>query len=332
MNDSHVKFQLLNGFNDKLLSVDDWNKLAIRTIDYSVFITFQWQKIWWENFGRGKLLLIAAIRNGEVLSIAPLFEDSGMIFFVGSGGSDYLDFIGNINEPGILEGMLNHAMKQVDNFLGFRFYHVPDSSYTINVLSQFAQTYNWTYYDYKTTPSPRLEIDTHPKEAKLSTNKKSLVRSESWFRKNGKLEIHHLSQGEEILLHLPDFFEQHIKRRAITQEPSLFLNPKQKNFYNQLCKEMPETGWLRFSRISWNDQSIAFHLGFNFNGNYLWYKPSFDVSLSKHSPGEVLLRQLILQALEENAQNFDFGLGDEQFKKRFATSSRIVKTIELYPG
>ena len=68
-------------------------------------------------------------------------------------------------------------------------------------------------------------------------------------------------------------------------------------------------------------------------GIFLWYKPSFAVDLAQRSPGEVLLRRLLLQAMEENARMFDFGLGDEAFKSRFATQVNTVRNWGLYePG
>ena len=83
--------------------------------------------------------------------------------------------------------------------------------------------------------------------------------------------------------------------------------------------------------IEFDGRPIAFHFGFSFAGNYLWYKPSFEIALARKSPGEVLLRQLLLAAVQENAYVFDFGLGDEAFKHRFASRSQLVRTWGLYP-
>ena len=74
---------------------------------------------------------------------------------------------------------------------------------------------------------------------------------------------------------------------------------------------------------------VAFHFGMSFNGSFLWYKPSFDLALARRSPGEVLLRQLLLAAQAEAAHTFDFGLGDEPFKYRFATDVPRVRTWTL---
>jgi CelD/BcsL family acetyltransferase involved in cellulose biosynthesis len=64
----------------------------------------------------------------------------------------------------------------------------------------------------------------------------------------------------------------------------------------------------------------------------MWYKPSFAIELARFSPGEVLLRQLLLRAIEEGLAIFDFGLGEEPFKARFATHSRQVRNWGLYPA
>ena len=51
-----------------------------------------------------------------------------------------------------------------------------------------------------------------------------------------------------------------------------------------------------------------------------------------HSPGEVRLRQLLLAAINEGASAFDFGIGEEVFKRRFATQVCGVQTWGPHPA
>ena len=132
--------------------------------------------------------------------------------------------------------------------------------------------------------------------------------------------------------HLDSFFAQHIARWQATPFPSLFREPAQRQFYRTLSTQAADTGWLRFTRLDWDGHPIAFHFGACYEGSYLWYKPSFDVELARQSPGEVLLRQLLLAAMVEGAETFDFGLGDEAFKQRFATRTERVRNWGLYPA
>ncbi len=331
MNNTQFQFKVLDGFEDAKISSAIWNELVRKSSSDVIFLTWQWQKVWWEVFGRGKLLLIVAEQNDMLITIAPLFADGQMIFFVGSGGSDYLNFIGKIDDANIIEGILSVAIKKVPDFLGFRFYHVADQTATGTVLFAVAEKMGYKLFDEGELPSPRLELKKFPVQSLEATKKKSLIRHENWFKKNGDVKVEHLKTFDEILPHLEEFFEQHIKRWEPTSYPSLFLDPIQKLFYKRLSEEVGETGWLRFTCVNWNKENVAFHFGFNYNGTFLWYKPTYEISVAKHSPGEVLLRQLLLQAINENAIIFDFGLGDEDFKKRFSTNTQLVRTWGLYP-
>jgi CelD/BcsL family acetyltransferase involved in cellulose biosynthesis len=322
---------LLSGFDDPAADPSAWSRVLARGDTDSVFQTWHWLKAWWDVFGRGQLLLIAAEQDGRQVALAPLFADGGMVFFVGSGGSDYLDFLGDISDPVILDAILGTARERVPGFLGFRFYLVPDESPTGAGLQESAGRLGLVCHDEGDLPAPALALLDPPGAGLAAAAKTSLVRHERFFRREGEVKVLHLRDGWAILPHLDSFFDQHVARWLATANPSLFLQPQQRAFYRRLCEVVGPAGWLRFTRIDWNDSPIAFHFGFCHAGHYLWYKPSFAIELARRSPGEVLLRQLILAADEEGAHTFDFGLGDEAFKRRFANRFRRVRTWGLYP-
>ena len=206
-----------------------------------------------------------------------------------------------------------------------------EDSPTYRALDLAAKELGWRSNNMGEMISPMLEMKEFPELAHQAARKKSLLRHEGWFVRNGGITVEHLTTSEEISIHLDEFFSQHIARWESTPYPSLFLKSKHQVFYQKLSQLASHTGWFRFTRIIWNERPIAFHFGFNYKGNFFWYKPSFDITLAKNSPGEVLLRQLFLSAQSENSCIFDFGLGDEPFKKRFATKTRKVISWEVYP-
>jgi CelD/BcsL family acetyltransferase involved in cellulose biosynthesis len=323
-------YQLLSGFDDSIVTEELWNELLENTSSATVFLTLQWHKTWWQVFGRGQLILILIKQNKQPVAIAPLFSDGGMIYFTGSGGSDYLDLIGKIGGVKIFHHLLEFAALIVPDFIGFCFYHVLENSKTGKLLQQL-NTNKWICYNEGTITAPYLDIKMYPSYAAQATNKKSLVRHTAWYKKNGELKIEDLYHADDILPHLNNFFKQHINRWKHTPFPSLFLDEQQKLFYTRLTEYFSETGWLRFTRVIWEGSCIAYHFGFNYKNNFLWYKPSFDISFAKHSPGETLLQHLLFRAIEDEVAIFDFGLGDELFKKRFATGTHIVNNWGVYP-
>jgi CelD/BcsL family acetyltransferase involved in cellulose biosynthesis len=323
-----VRTRLLVGFDDPVFDELAWAALAGQSPVRHVFSTRPWLASWWSAFERDRLLLVLAERGGQPVALAPLFaDDDGMVYFVGSGGSDYLDFIGDTSDPAVLDALLGTARDAIERFEGFRFYHVLDRSPTGARLQAAADRLGLIYRDEGGLQAPALDLASP--EGQTAVGKKSLVRHERGFARDGELRVEHWHDGAAILPQLDEFFTQHIERRAATSHPSSFAQASRREFYRRLTIAAADAGWLRFTRISWQNRAIAFHFGFCFDDVYLWWKPTFAIDLAKRSPGEVLLRHLLLAAMDEGAVTFDFGLGDEPFKHRFANRVEHVRTWSL---
>jgi len=70
--------------------------------------------------------------------------------------------------------------------------------------------------------------------------------------------------------------------------------------------------------------------GFRFEGTWFWYQPTFDTEMERYSPGFCLLSKLIEQTAEDPALRMvDLGLGDEDYKERFANQNRKTLYVTL---
>ena len=328
-----IQTKILSGFDDPSFGREQWEELLRAGETDTIFLTWEWQRTWWEVFGRGRLLLVVAEREGQPVALAPFYTDEGMIYFVGSGFESYrLDFVGDTSDPEVLDALLETARDAVPDFAGFDFYFVADHAPTRQRLEAAAARLGLESYEQWDVAAMTMDLRSDPEAARAATRKKSLVRHENFFRREGELTITHVREAEAVLPELEAFFAQHIARWAETDSPSLFLNSEARAFYERWATVASERGWLRFTRLDWNRQPIAFHFGMSYWGRYIWYKPSFDIELARHSPGEVLLRQVLLSAIEEGASLFDFGTGDDEYKHRFATDFDRVRALGFYPA
>lgn len=75
----------------------------------------------------------------------------------------------------------------------------------------------------------------------------------------------------------------------------------------------------RLSALYAGDRLVAAHLGLRSETVWHWWFPSYDAELSKYSPGLLMLLKLIEHAQQTGCEEFDFGVGEEGFKQRFAT-------------
>lgn len=326
-----VSTKILEGFDDPTFGPERWERLLHKGDTDVVYLTWHWQRAWWEALGSGELLLIVAERNGEEVALAPFYAHRRMIFFVGSGESDYLDFIGDVGDPEILDTIIETARDRVTDFIGFRFFAVLDSSRTGERLKKAADRLGLMCVEEAVWPAPAVDLAGGTEAALAAANGRRLLKRERFFRHRGRLEVRQFREGEAILPHLEEFFEQHISRWEKATDPSPFLDPKQRAFIERLTMVAAHTGWPRFTRLDWAGRPIAFEYGWQYRNTYFGGPSCFAMDLACRSPGQVLLRHLLLSAIDDGVSTYDFGMGDEPYKFRFASRVNYMRTWGLYP-
>jgi CelD/BcsL family acetyltransferase involved in cellulose biosynthesis len=226
-----------------------------------------------------------------------------------------------------VEKILEYLVKGKDGWDSIELLNIPEYSKTLNIMSQVCKNMRKKFEISRDMVCPSLRIEGDLEFAKSCLKKKSTARHYNYFKKNGELIYMRLSTDEEIESHLEPFFEQHIKRRDLAEESSLFLIPNRKAFYRYLVRFMPRD-WIHFTVLTFNGVPIAYHFGFSYGNKLTWYKPSFDVSYANHSPGETLLFFLIKESIENGARELDFTIGDEAFKRRFSNLIRYNYRVD----
>jgi CelD/BcsL family acetyltransferase involved in cellulose biosynthesis len=319
-----LEINLGPSFAEDSRAAGEWDQLLVQSSQNSVFLAEGWLKAWSETIGADEHLIVAKVRSqGNLVAAAAFQENDGIVEFAGKRHSDYSDFIVS-NELSdktavtaialILNAVRVHQRRFRHFFLG----RIPTDSST---LSRLARTNNGLHVTIcGGAVAPSMEMTAADDKLK----KKSLRRNERSLERLGRVSDVTYTRAADILPLLDTLFEQHIRRWQHTDSPSLFLNPANREFYRRFVNYLDHTGWLRFTVVKLDDKIIAAHCGFFSGDRFTWYKPAFDVAMKKMSPGEVLLKRLIERAKMENAAEFDFTIGGEAFKYRFATKIRQV--------
>jgi hypothetical protein len=95
---------------------------------------------------------------------------------------------------------------------------------------------------------------------------------------------------------------------------------------------MCDKGWITFTMIESQDTPIAYHFGFIYRNVFVVYKPVYNPLLARRSPGQVLIKELLEHAVERKYDEFDFTVGGEAYKHRFASEVRYNTTYRLFQG
>ncbi|MBF0571575.1 MAG: GNAT family N-acetyltransferase [Candidatus Omnitrophica bacterium] len=324
---------LADNIND--LDGRQWDQLAALSPTRSVFQSFGWHQAWWETFSENKkLFLICIEENGKLCGVAPLFLSfkgrRRVLKFIGSGNSDYCDFIYFDDRPEILAKMLDFLVINKDRWDQAVLDYIPQKSPTVVQLSSAFSLHQLYPYAYSRIVCPVLLVDSDGKNISEILQKKILKRRYNYFFKKEGYEVLHLTREEEILPCLNEFFEQHIRRRGRTASPSLFLNQTNREFYKNLLTRLCPHKQIIFSVIKSGGQAIAFHFGFINYKIFLWYKPSFEITHASHSPGMVLIKEILEYVLSQGIREVDFTIGKEPFKMDFANYMRENFSFKIY--
>lgn len=313
-----------------------WDLLLSRCGHASVFQTMRWQLCWWRAFGASHdLRLVLAWSGSRLVGIAPMMRRKAQgplggartaLHFIGSTNhaADYCDFIVDPEYPQALDSLLDEICRLDCDRIDLS--HLPGHSpHRERIEARLKSAGLKVAAGVQEQAPVRLLGDA--KQDRKAANKTSLKRNKRYFEKLGRLGFRTVTDVAEALDLLPAFFDQHRRRWAQTDWPSLFLDPLQRKFYRDMVRELLPQGELVFDIVELDGRPLAFHLGFCYRGSFIWYKPTFDIRHARKSPGQVLIKFLLERAIADKLREFDFTIGAEGFKHRFANRIRYIDRV-----
>lgn len=312
-----------------------WNALTAGSPTSSIFQTYQWMSSWEKIFkGKHQPWYVCAKDASGITGVGPLMMTRNalgrrVLRFLGDERADYCDFLSRGDSGEALRGVFEKIFSVSDQWDAIELNSIPSRSSTISHVEDICHRSGYYLLQRNLYRSPVVIIKGHKDEVSKMLHKAALRRRQNYFQRTGVLTFKTLT-GQDVLPYLDRFFEQHIGRWANTPTPSLFLDERNRDFYRELAITMSDRKWLVLSVVEFDGQPLAMHYGFNRNGRFLWYKPSFDSVHAKHSPGLVLLKYLMEYAITHECDEFDFTIGDEPFKSRFANQVRTTVQLLIY--
>ncbi len=313
-----------------------WTSLLAQADVRTVFQSFDWFDAWRRSHPPEQRMFFLSLQDADgwvgfaPLMIAPGSRGKKELQFAASMNADYLDFV--------LVRRHEEALTAIAQFLRHN-RHRWDEMYLRNVpahsrnfaLLKPAFTHAGLFPVLESTIAcPALVIRGCEKEVGALINKYSLRRKVSALEKLGAVSFHTDCSPADIEAHLDNFFDQHVARWTGTASPSPFLRPEQRAFYRELVHSLAGSGVLNFCRLELDGKPVAYHFGFRYDDKLIWYKPSFDPAYAEHSPGLVLIRNLIDYALRSGCGELDFTIGEEPFKDRFTNQRRANANVRVF--
>lgn len=346
-------FNDVNGF-DALHA--DWEALLQRSATDVLFLTWGWQRTWWNVFGEGKTLRLLAMRDesGYLIGIVPLFiqetsldpdallpdisvenplevskgEVQRTVHLVGGTEvSDYLDSIAPPQSHREITAAFLDALASEEDWDILDLRSLPSTSPTVSTVTELARARGWDVQRARENVCPVLELPgTWEEYLTTKLNKKrrhelrrKMRRAETEARVDWYwIDADNIEQGLDIFIHL---------HKASAPDKEAFMDEHMEGFFRAVARFALDKDWLRLSVLRFDGQAVASYLCFDYGGDRLVYNSGFDLSTYAHlSPGIVLLGYLIDDAIQCGCKHFDFLQGDERYKYDLgATDTEVLR-------
>lgn len=303
----------------------EWNVLLKQSPTDTVFLTWEWQSLWWDAYQTGDLLLVTMRdEGGTLVGIAPWFIEAGEgneRVVRGIGCVDVTDYVDMIYIPEFASRVFDAGAQvlrgHAARFTRINICNIHEGSATIAGLSQALRACGFEVEQtfQEVCPVIRLSGTFENYIEKLDKKNRHELRRKMRIAYGAPdLDWHIVTPDDD----LDDATDKFLGLMAqSTQEKALFLeNPYHVRFFRSVLPAMQRNGWLQLSFLTLAGEPTAAYVNFVYNGRVMVYNSGISVSHGHLSPGIVLLAYLIQHAAEQGYTEFDFLRGNEDYKYR----------------
>lgn len=326
--DSCYRLVLHREIPDDVTLGHQWNNLVMQMERPEVFYTYEWALAVSHAYRASVTpLLMLAYEQDSLIGVVALATSNTRreSFFLASTTADYCDFVSSPERRPELVDLVFSELKKL-KIAALAVANLPTDSATSNAFAATARTHGQATFSRPAFRCAQIVLasSTERQKVRESVLKRKALRSFlRSLEKYGSVSIDHLQSRDRLAAVLPEFMQAHITRFATTGRISNLADPQRQAFLVELAELLARRGWMVLTRLLVGDHPVAWNYGFQFEGSWFYYQPTFDSDWQQFSPGFCLLSKIVEAACENPAiQRVDLGLGAEGYKQRFATGVR----------
>ena len=307
-----------------------WRQLETAP-ECAIHQTYDWSRIWVEETNCSPLFVVAHFKNGdeagEPAFILPLTKEKlGPVHVAKYVSAPYNNLNFGVFSPAFLNSATPGLMAGLSQSLAA-------ANLGVDLLILDRQPESWSGRKHPFAMLPRTENQNRAFQVTLNggfeavlalgnakRRRKKFRTSERRLDELGGYRYVKAKTENEARELLDIFFAQKAARFEIHGLPDAFSAPQIKSFFRQLAAaslETSSTSLIEMHAIRLHDGTVCAISALSRKGSHVICQFS-SIALGRSeaaSPGELLFYLMIREACEEGAELFDFGIGDEQFKR-----------------
>jgi CelD/BcsL family acetyltransferase involved in cellulose biosynthesis len=309
----------------------EWQELLARSGVRWPFLQPAWLRVWMATQPvNGELLLLAVRDGGRLKGILPLIRNGSD--FTLAGDSDICDYMDLIVETGSYEAVLDAALAHLNQLPceRVRFWGLRADSPALEALPEFAERFAFEYQREEEAVCPRVQLPETWDDYLLSLSKKDRHELRRKIRRmseaGGEVRDYALSDPDEILAAMPDFFRLHRESR---QDKAEFMSASMERFFVEMTSALSKDDLVRLFFLEIDEKRVASVLAFNCDDELWLYNSGFDPGFASASVGLVSKALVLRHAIADGKRCYDFLRGAEPYKYDLGGRDLQVYRAEL---
>jgi CelD/BcsL family acetyltransferase involved in cellulose biosynthesis len=322
MSSSPVNSLPLNSFQD---IPGQWQDVLSESPVNTIFLTPQWQEVWWESFGNGSSLAGFYLTGPQgVAAVAPLARSGHTLSFVGNQDTvDYNDFMVRPGyETSLFDALLRCMDEQGCDTLELA--SLTQSSPTLEHLPEIARQRGFSVDIEEEDVTFGIVLPDTWDAYLEALSKKDRHELRRKFRRLEALpdwRWYRLTDAGEVAAKLDKFIEL---MRLSKPDKDEFMTPERERFFYAITERMAQAGMLRLFFLEMEGQTVATSLCFDYASSRLLYNSGYDPGFSYYSVGLLLDALCLRDAIEQRLGYFDFMRGSEPYKAHLGGKQQVL--------
>lgn len=344
-----MNVEVIKSYDDFKRYRDAWNSLIDHSVNSVVYLTFEWLSTWWEFFGCDHLLLVLLVRHeNRIIAAAPLmikhmrigpFTVGKRLQFIAHDISDYMDFP-VAEQPEACYALIFRRLQELQPLWDYaEFIFIPENSPYADIWKKhIADWVGFRTIMNQDSHAYALCMDRHAAgwadmEKQLTAKRRNdLKRCAKLLEQRAPIVFTATVQPAGIAEELEYLFVLHKDRWEAKGLKSQCHDKRMIAYYRALVLALASRGWAHAATLTHNGHRFAVALGFLFKGRYYYYMPSFMPAYRKFSPGNMLIKYLLVTFYAGSAiKIFDLLRGDEAYKMMWSNEKVGLFRFKIFP-
>ncbi len=307
----------------------EWLALWRRSPEATPFQSPMWLLPWWRAYGSDELsTLVARDASGALTAVLPLYivrdGDESLGMFLGTGNSDYLDYVGNGNVGPLFAELVGRDCAMWD----LQQLRPSSAMLTAPLPSGLCDAV------LEQDRCPILSIENAGDELQNLTSTHFRKKLRYYRRALERIapvttESASASSLEAMLEALYALHAARWQRRGL---PGVLFDEVVQRFHRDAARRLLGAGALRMYATRLGERIVAVFYGFAHAGTVYYYLSGYDPELERLSIGTLIVAHAIEEAVRDGATTFDFLRGAEEYKYAWGATDRVSSRRQIFRG